>query len=80
MQMYPKNRTEMKASTWRIPKDGEPGPCSYKNEPVKPTSARPLWGKEKKVTYMETHMNKVKALPAPGKYAKAESARDKATS
>jgi len=78
MSVYPRERKDNVLTGWRIKKDSEPGPGSYDNNPpIKQNCPRPIWTKEKKVTYMETHMNKKKPIPAPGLYKGVESGIDK---
>lgn len=78
MHVYPRDRKDCVVTGWRIKKDNEPGPGSYANtEPIKVNNPRPILGKEKKVTYMETHMNKKRPIPAPGLYKNVENGIDK---
>jgi len=77
MHVYPRERKDNVLTGWRIKKDTEPGPGSYDNEPISWKGPRPIWNKEKKVTYMETHMTKKKPIPAPGLYKGVESGIDK---
>ena len=80
LNFYPRERTDNILSGWKIKKDGEPGPGSYDNTPMMAKETRQIWNKEKKVTFMETHIKKKKPIPAPGLYKNVESAKDKAIS
>jgi hypothetical protein len=80
LNFYPRERKLDVQSSWKIKKDDEPGPGAYENTPALKTQPRQIWAKEKKVTYMETHMNKKKPIPAPGIYKDVEVAKDKAIS
>jgi len=51
-----------------IKKDSEPGPGSYDNKPVKRKTHDFALGKDKKVSYMEKHINNKKHIPAPSYY------------
>ena len=60
-----------------IKKGNEPGPGSYDNKPVMQKSTENLFGKQKKVSYMEKHINFKKGIPAPSHYKEKEKAMER---